>query len=1204
MDLGLQPANVESVLCMKYFIAFILVMVGASVMANPLVQNAFTTNAPPPLVQVAVGYGGGVTNNDFQNLAGQLNCAMRKPYVFQYFNPETQNEGVITNDIWQLITNGFFAQIAAAGAQPAVILDGGWQGTNRWGMNSGNWHFYMTNWGSIDWNKNQLPDGPQYIASYCHSNGVKLFLQQYFMTNTIPAGADGLRQSWCLSNGQPFTNGVGPWPSDGCGQYVIDTTSDTIKQDIGQFYFYGIDGITLNEGSTLIGGFTYQGFFNYLRAANNSVLAVSQPYGFGQPGLGGFNYYTYDPTVVNFTAPFQYSSDYSYHYYFPNMLALIVYQTANSHGNIDYGNIFTPYQSAGYYDNSGQGVGYGALTNYLRDYQGVKHVNDGAGIVWFPDLTTNDFAAEALASCHPCYYSQNIFGSVWQQAMTNSDFLNILADPLQNMPTLYPYTANSNAGVVVKITSTGDAVGFFNNAATNITLSVNWHQLGYPPSTVMNVSNICILGNDTSQGQASGTYSVVATPGSGALVTFSPLISAANLTGAFTGNGVGLTNLNAANVLGEPFTLVDTNDEAGSTIASNVFYPYTSSSFVYSGGNLVYNGFPAFISGAFSASMVNIVQGLRIQFWTDAASVTIASYCNQQPWRVFNGDFNQSSSWWDFKPSNDAQTNFTKIVFNGSKPRLVSLVTYGGFQGVYIPVTNAVWQASVKSKRAIVVGDSWTGATGAGDTNYAGQVVYGTFWDGWAYQLQNYFHNVDIIVSGAGGTGYVNNGPYTNLVARFKTDVINQNPNYIIYAMGLNDGSLYETNLPLEYSLTYSNALWCFTNANAQLPGVVQFVNGCWQIISQTDIYHNTVNDAIRDAALYAKAIGCSIYFVDWINQNPPLFSGTCTTNDGTAWYYRSETEPGHPNTTGHTYVSSEVAAAIKSLIPSFDQPVNIPPFVQTNVLSLTDPSAVSGIYMRFEGTNLDGITSGTALNSWTNLITTIGQNFTNAAVAPTILNNASLYNGHSWLSFGTGSGSMTNRNPVLVSQPYTVILTMYAVAWSPSSAYLYFDTGSKSQEYSQNTFDYAPGGGFQYGYASQTLNATNSILVPSIYALVFNAGQSPGFINGVKADNNNTVGGVGDTGFCLNSEVNNSLFGGIQLFNFYVYTNALTQSQCQSIGNWITRTYAIGNYNYSVITNQISQPAINFGSGNFWNSNNVLYYINSLGHTNYVSGP
>lgn len=83
---------------------------------------------------------------------------------------------------------------------------------------------------------------------------------------------------------------------------------------------------------------------------------------------------------------------------------------------------------------------------------------------------------------------------------------------------------------------------------------------------------------------------------------------------------------------------------------------------------------------------------------------------------------------------------------------------------------------SNSSKKVVIAGDSFTEGTGA------------PFGLGYAEYMRYLTGNYDIVNSGSGGTGYLqDNAGRPNLEDRVQTDIVDQAPDVVIIAMGIND---------------------------------------------------------------------------------------------------------------------------------------------------------------------------------------------------------------------------------------------------------------------------------------------------------------------------------------------------------------------------------------------------------------------------------
>lgn len=114
------------------------------------------------------------------------------------------------------------------------------------------------------------------------------------------------------------------------------------------------------------------------------------------------------------------------------------------------------------------------------------------------------------------------------------------------------------------------------------------------------------------------------------------------------------------------------------------------------------------------------------------------------------------------------------------------------------------YTAATRPIRATIIGDSYSGATGAASG-----------WTGFALTLREKFH-WDVWVAASGGTGYLKPNPASGepkFRDRINTDVIPYNPDVVIIAGGTNDGTYAISDIQTEAGLLYDALRAALPNA-------------------------------------------------------------------------------------------------------------------------------------------------------------------------------------------------------------------------------------------------------------------------------------------------------------------------------------------------------------------------------------------------------
>ncbi len=154
--------------------------------------------------------------------------------------------------------------------------------------------------------------------------------------------------------------------------------------------------------------------------------------------------------------------------------------------------------------------------------------------------------------------------------------------------------------------------------------------------------------------------------------------------------------------------------------------------------------------------------------------------------------------------------------FSTSKLRHFRLEMEGGsrFAGFNVDSTATVTRTPDEDL-TIIVGDSFTEPT-IRDTGIA------TFskWDGWAGVFGRAIGARNLMMSGSGGTGYLNpgTGGRVKLRDRFATDVVAYNPKRVFFSMGINDANREAGSPSYTAQMCYDECTTLFALAKSSLP--------------------------------------------------------------------------------------------------------------------------------------------------------------------------------------------------------------------------------------------------------------------------------------------------------------------------------------------------------------------------------------------------
>ena len=287
----------------------------------------------------------------------------------------------------------------------------------------------------------------------------------------------------------------------------------------------------------------------------------------------------------------------------------------------------------------------------------------------------------------------------------------------------------------------------------------------------------------------------------------------------------------------------------------------------------------------------------RVEFDTDASQFAISTLGTGGQYRLrVNGEYIALPA--SQGPSSDGNFYWLTVSFPTSERRATRMESLGqAFGGIALQAADHVYgPANPLGPRCIVLGDSYT----EGLLCYAQRLADLMGWEVWS--------------SGVGGTGYLNPGApgRVKFRDRVQSDVIDQNPDIVLVAGGLNDGSYDPQAVQAEAEALYSTIL---TN----LPSTKLVVIGPWWPRGNPPQFILDTRDAIKSAAASQ-----GLYFIDPIvstnveQVNVGWITGTgnvaTPTGDGNADYYISA-DGTHPTDLGHQYLATRLAAALKPLV-------------------------------------------------------------------------------------------------------------------------------------------------------------------------------------------------------------------------------------------------------------------------------------------------
>lgn len=324
-----------------------------------------------------------------------------------------------------------------------------------------------------------------------------------------------------------------------------------------------------------------------------------------------------------------------------------------------------------------------------------------------------------------------------------------------------------------------------------------------------------------------------------------------------------------------------------STLTSPTFYGMTNALFTYYAApvtTIAYHGQNYYTTtGIFSDADV---MPLAVSFKINAQSFEFSVGC---PFNVYFETFDQS----DFSPINGPASinNLQKLVqvqFATKADRNITLWisgTLGGyFGGINVATGDSITATTQPTQKLLaVLGDSYTEGYSQTDAN-------SRWLGGFAMLFPQSCHNVQVLPSGVGGTGYVwpGTGAKTNYQWRVTNDVIALNPDFLIITGGLND---YANSVATNTFYTACTNL--FASVSSALPRTKIAVVGPWSKDSTASA------SATNFAVLCGAAAG--VYGLRYIN---PISQGWINAgNIGT--YIGSDSV--HPTLAGYSYFANRI---------------------------------------------------------------------------------------------------------------------------------------------------------------------------------------------------------------------------------------------------------------------------------------------------------
>jgi lysophospholipase L1-like esterase len=408
-----------------------------------------------------------------------------------------------------------------------------------------------------------------------------------------------------------------------------------------------------------------------------------------------------------------------------------------------------------------------------------------------------------------------------------------------------------------------------------------------------------------------------------------------NLTGSFSGNGAGLTNVEAGNIVGAFTTLAVggnfTVDASGNVTARNLpaipgvasvsvslnalpgppaNYAYyrldiTASNFAVLGTAIIAGTNPSY-ANFYASPQSGVTNGAGVDtpswslaFGIDGSNFVFQTLDDGQSTIVSVDGHDASPA---ITIAGDTNESFVQVNLTAPGYHWIVLKNVDNVFGVYAPVTNGFFSAPPVAYHTLaIMGDSFIDIH---PTN--------TFPDYLAEDVPG----LNVCKFGEGGTGWeAVQAPaygYTNFLGRIN-DMQKVSPSYVIFAGGINDWAWASANTNAYYQLVYNTAL----SAKAAYP------NAKFAVLSpfwpQSPVYSPVILTGmiISNACVSAGLITSNEFFNI---LSPPLITGNqLVPNSGTADQYTS-TDTTHPTPQGAAAIAHWLAAKMAAIWPELFQ--------------------------------------------------------------------------------------------------------------------------------------------------------------------------------------------------------------------------------------------------------------------------------------------
>lgn len=230
------------------------------------------------------------------------------------------------------------------------------------------------------------------------------------------------------------------------------------------------------------------------------------------------------------------------------------------------------------------------------------------------------------------------------------------------------------------------------------------------------------------------------------------------------------------------------------------------------------------------------------------------------------------------------------ITFATRAPRLIEFISGNPLGKIRTAVTDTIWKpAPLTGPRCIILGDSYTGGTGAD----APGITH------WVQKFASIMGWPDTWSAGVGGSGYLNPGTGTTFRSRVAADVSANNPDIVIVVGGHNDSTYTPAAIQAEAQLL-------FQAIKQGSPAAKLIVVGPLGAPNAQSTY------SAMQSAIFSAAQGYANLTVDTVTKS--WFTGTgyqgATNGSGNCDYY-IYTDNIHPSQAGHEYIARRIAGEV-----------------------------------------------------------------------------------------------------------------------------------------------------------------------------------------------------------------------------------------------------------------------------------------------------